>query len=269
MIIGSSRLRAVLIVGAAMFSASCDSGTPSKTHDDIAADSALASDLALANRDTTLVDSIGAYHPADAAERDAGPADSSMVTVVPPTSQATPEPVAPSRKAASVSEPSVRVPPPLVAKPAPKIAAPVTVATPSTPDVAPAEQPARDNAVASAAPTRRGASACNSPVPADQRECVHATLAAVDGRLNRIYRALITETRRQERVAPGGSDPAAVERLRVAQRAWLVYRDTECRRRGRGIEGPLWARPRVKCLGEFAARRANELADNFSRLTAH
>jgi uncharacterized protein YecT (DUF1311 family) len=88
-------------------------------------------------------------------------------------------------------------------------------------------------------------------------------------RLNRIYRALITETRRQEGVRPGGRDPASVERLRVAQRAWLVYRDTECRRRGRGKEGALWARPRVKCLGEFSARRANELADNFSRLTAH
>jgi uncharacterized protein YecT (DUF1311 family) len=87
--------------------------------------------------------------------------------------------------------------------------------------------------------------------------------------LNRIYRALITETRRQEHVAPGGSDPASVERLRLGQRAWLVYRDTECRRRGRGKEGALWARPRVKCLGEFSARRANELADNFSRLTAH
>jgi uncharacterized protein YecT (DUF1311 family) len=86
--------------------------------------------------------------------------------------------------------------------------------------------------------------------------------------MNRIYRALITEMRLQEGTRPGAKDPASVQRLRVAQRAWLVQRDTECRRRGRGREGARWARPRVRCLGNFANQRANELADNFSRLTA-
>ena len=86
--------------------------------------------------------------------------------------------------------------------------------------------------------------------------------------MNRIYRALITEMRLQEKAKPGQNDPASVARLRIAQRAWLAYRDTECRRLGRGKAGVLWARPRVQCLGEFSTRRANELADNFSRLTA-
>jgi uncharacterized protein YecT (DUF1311 family) len=86
--------------------------------------------------------------------------------------------------------------------------------------------------------------------------------------MNRIYRALITEMRLKEKVRAGAKDPASVQRLRVAQRAWLVYRDTECRRRGRRTEGRLWARPRVRCLGQFANRRANELSDDFSRLTA-
>jgi uncharacterized protein YecT (DUF1311 family) len=233
MIIRSSSLRAVLLAGIAVLAASCDSGAPSKTRDDIAADSALASDLALANRDTTLVDSIGAYRPPDAAERDTAKPDAATITVVPPT-------------------PVVKAPPPVVvSKP------PVVVAKPVAPKTI------------AAAPTRTGASACDSPNPADQRECVRAMLAAADGRLNRIYRALITETRRQERVASGGGDPASVERLRVAQREWIVYRDTECRKRGRKKEGALWARPRVKCLAEFSERRANELADNFSRLTSH
>jgi uncharacterized protein YecT (DUF1311 family) len=75
--------------------------------------------------------------------------------------------------------------------------------------------------------------------------------------------------RLKEGVAGGAKDPPSVQRLRVAQRAWLVYRDTECRRRGKGKEGALWARPRARCLGEFSARRANELADQFSRLTAN
>ena len=95
------------------------------------------------------------------------------------------------------------------------------------------------------------------------------TLASTDMRLNRIYRALITEMRRQEKVRPGAKDPPSVERLRVSQLSWAVYRDNECRKRARQRDGALWARPRVKCLGEFSVRRANELADNFSRLTAH
>jgi uncharacterized protein YecT (DUF1311 family) len=271
MIIRSSSLRAVLLTGIAVLTASCDSGTPSKTRDDIAADSALASDLALANRDTTLVDSIGAYRPPDAAERDTGKSDSSMVTVVPPGPNAKAEPrvevkppVVATRPVAAPVKPAVVASTKAVAPAPKKIVAPTSVpAAVTTPAAADA------NKSLAAEPIRRGASACDSPVPADQRECVRATLAAADGRLNRIYRALITETRRQERVAPGGGDPASVERLRVAQREWLVYRDTECRKRGRKKEGALWARPRVRCLAEFSERRANELADNFSRLTAH
>jgi uncharacterized protein YecT (DUF1311 family) len=97
---------------------------------------------------------------------------------------------------------------------------------------------------------------------------VRSRLGAADLRLNRIYRALLTEMRLKEGVRPGQKDPPSVERLRAGQRAWVVARDTECRRRGRDTEGALWARKRVQCLGEFAAKRANELADDFSRLTA-
>ena len=70
MIIGWRRLGAISVAAFGLASVGCDSGAPSKTRDEIAADSALASDLALANRDTLLVDSIGEYRPADAAERD-------------------------------------------------------------------------------------------------------------------------------------------------------------------------------------------------------
>ncbi len=246
MIIGLKPLRALPAIGLIVFGAGCDSGAPPRTRDDIAADSALASDLALANRDTTLVDSIGAYHPADAAERDTG-----MITISPDNPSTTP---------------SVRPAAPPTSRQAPAAMVPPARTTPVEPQPVP---PLPEKPVVAAGPTRNGAAACNSAGLADQQECVRATLPDVDMRLNRIYRALITETRRQEGVAAGARDPASVERLRVAQRAWLVYRDTECRRRGRGIEGPLWAKPRVKCLGEFSLRRANELADNFSRLTTH
>jgi uncharacterized protein YecT (DUF1311 family) len=131
---------------------------------------------------------------------------------------------------------------------------------PATPPVKPVAPPT--------ASRKTSRDPCKSPAQGDQEACVRIRLASADMRLNRIYRALLTEMRRQEGVRPGQKDPPSVDRLRVAQRAWVVNRDTECRRRGRGTEGALWAGPRVNCLGDLAVQRANQLADDFSRLTA-
>jgi uncharacterized protein YecT (DUF1311 family) len=242
------------IIAIAMLIVGCDSGGPSKTADEFAADSALAADLALANRDTLLVDSIGAYREANAAEVDTlastGPGTSPLRDSVELRD------VTPSRPAPAIATPSQPTPPPAAAStpPAPTAAAP---------------KPAAAKPPAKPAPKLSGIRACSSPTNENQSECIRVSIATGDARLNRVYRALITEMRRQEGVPAGAKDPPSVQRLRVAQRAWLVYRDTECRRRGRGKEGALWARPRARCLSEFAARRANELADNFSRLTAN
>lgn len=211
----------------------CNRETQVRTRDEIAADSALAADLALANRDTLLIDSIGQPRPPGIVPADtdlAGSFEGKARTAAP-------------------SPPSVPV-------------------QPSPPRVTPTAGSSTKPSAPRAAPRRSTGDPCNSPAKANQEACVRRGLAATDMRLNRIYRALLTEMRRQEGVRPGQKDPPSVERLRVAQRAWLVNRDTECRRRGRGTEGTLWARPRVQCLGEFAGRRANELADSFSRLTA-
>jgi uncharacterized protein YecT (DUF1311 family) len=234
--------RGMAIMTIAILGLACDSGSPSRTADEFAADSALAADLALANRDTLLVDSIGAYREPDAAEQDTVPAAATVPGAR--DSVAARSAVAPARP-----EPAAAVTP-----------------------VEPRPQPIASKATAkpkAAAPKLSGARACSSPTQENQSECIRVLIAAADTRLNRIYRALITEMRRQEGVPPAAKDPPSVQRLRVAQRAWLVYRDSECRRRGRGKEGKLWARPRARCLGEFSGRRANELADNFSRLTAH
>ena len=218
----------------------CTRESPVRTRDDIAADSALAADLALANRDTLAIDSIGLPSP---------------VTKVPADTDVAGSLEGKARPAAPRPAPAPPPPAPVVA-PAP--APPVVTAPPAAPPSAPR-----------AVPRRRVTNVCNSPARADQEACVHTLLAAVDMRMNRNYRALITEMRRQEGVKPGQKDPASVDRLRVAQRAWVVNRDTECRRRGKGTEGTLWARPRVKCLAEFSTKRANELADNFTRVMSH
>ena len=245
------------IIAIAMLILGCDSGGPSKTADEFAADSALAADLALANRDTLLVDSIGAYREPNAAEVDTlAPGG---VATSPVRDSVELRDAIPAQPAPAVTTPA-RPTPPSVATTTPAATKP---AAPAPAAAKPAEKPAAP------APKLSGVRACNSPTLQNQSECIRVSIATGDARLNRVYRALITEMRRQEKVPPGAKDPPSVQRLRVAQRAWLVYRDTECRRRGRGKEGALWARPRARCLSEFAARRANELADNFSRLTAN
>ena len=222
--------------------AACSSDATERTRDDIAADSALAADLALANRDTMVVDTIGQYRPPTGA-----PADSEL--------------------AGSLEGKTRPVPgqtPPAVTPVAPPAAAPVPAPLPPPPPAAIATKPVAPNP----APRRTTGDPCASPVQADQQACVRIRLASADTRMNRIYRALITEMRRKAGVQPGAKDPPAVASLRSAQRSWLLMRDTECRRRGQGNEGRLWARARVACLGEFSGQRANELADTFSRITA-
>src|SRR5688572_1886185 len=185
MIICRGRMRAIpALIGLAMVSA-CDQGGPSRTPDEIAADSALAADLALANRDTLVVDSIGSYREVDAAERAAGIDTASTEGPVAALPVETETPAAPRSAAAVPAAPPAALPAP-----------------------APAPAPARASAPGKAAPKLiKGSRACSSPLPANQSECVKVTLAATDMRLNRIYRALITEMRRQEKVAPGAKDP--------------------------------------------------------------
>ena len=112
-------------------------------------------------------------------------------------------------------------------------------------------------------------SACDSPAAADQRRCLMSMLDRSDVGLDRTYQSLIAALDRQAGIRAGDPAPAAVSQLRAAQRAWLVYRDTECRRRNRGKEGPLWAPVRARCLGEFSRDREQELAVARARLGGH
>jgi serine/threonine protein kinase/uncharacterized protein YecT (DUF1311 family) len=110
------------------------------------------------------------------------------------------------------------------------------------------------------------AAPCNSPALADQRACLAAHVARSDARLNEVYNEVIAAMRRRANSAPGDPDPPEVQRLRAVQRRWVARRDAECRRRGRGREGPLWATPRARCLEEFSADRAGQLSATLGRL---
>ena len=96
-----------------------------------------------------------------------------------------------------------------------------------------------------------------------------ALLGRNDVALNRTYQALIAQLKREAGVSPRGADPPTVQRLRVAQRSWILTRDAECQRRNRGREGALWAPTRARCIAMLSNKRARELSAELVRLRAN
>jgi uncharacterized protein YecT (DUF1311 family) len=228
---------------AALLLAAC-SRQDSKTaalRDTVAGDSTLARDLRKATADTAALreaaDIATAPSPADSAPAARAPASPTMRTQKPPVR------MAPAPR--TDRTPSIPVNPPVLRGPA------------SGP---PAGAPPAGAAGAAARDAAYPIAACERPEPENQRRCLMAYLARSDAPLDRSYQALIADMNREAGAAAGQPEPDAVQRLRAAQRAWLVYRDTECRQRNRGQEGAIWAPVRAQCLGEFSARRADELA---------
>lgn len=109
---------------------------------------------------------------------------------------------------------------------------------------------------------------CASPARDDQQRCLQGYLAKSDLVLDRYYQALILRLKSEAGSKSGAAEPPAVRRLRDAQRAWLVYRDDECRKRTSAREGPLWAPVRAKCLSEYSSLRARELDDALTKRKA-
>jgi uncharacterized protein YecT (DUF1311 family) len=109
---------------------------------------------------------------------------------------------------------------------------------------------------------------CGSPARDDQQRCLLDYLAKSDALLDRYYQALILHLKSEAGTTSRAGEPPSVQRLRTAQRAWLVYRDDECRKRTRPREGPLWAPVRAQCLAAYSAVRAQEFKDALARRKA-
>jgi uncharacterized protein YecT (DUF1311 family) len=126
------------------------------------------------------------------------------------------------------------------------------------------------DALPTAAPSAEGyiGPSCASPTRSDQQRCLTEYLTKSDALLDRYYQALILRLESEAGATSRSTEPASVRRLRTAQRAWLVYRDDECRKRTRAREGPLWAPVRAQCLAGYSAVRAQELRDALARRKA-
>jgi len=126
------------------------------------------------------------------------------------------------------------------------------------------------NAADTTAPSAEGyiGPSCASPARDDQQRCLLGYLAKSDASLDRSYQALISRLKVEAGTKASAPEPLPVQRLRNSQRAWLAYRDDECRKRSADREGPLWAPVRAKCLAEYSALRSRELEDALAKRKA-
>jgi uncharacterized protein YecT (DUF1311 family) len=256
-----------LAVALAVLGAACSEDTKEQSPGEVLArDSSLASDLKQADTSAfaEAADVAMAFNPDSAmpaptkpavpmrVDRSAGTtpaASGTPATAATPTPAPTPTAVPPVERARMRPVPATIHPEPIP-----------TRRLPATRDGGSSATTILEKVPGAALPPVSSAAPCASPSTPDQRRCLMMHLAQSDVALDRTYQALIAELKRKEGTPPGAKEPESVHQLRVAQRAWLVYRDTECRQRNRGKEGPLWAPVRAACLAEFSGAREEELA---------
>lgn len=251
-----------LTMAAATLAVAACSGKKDDAKAALSRDTALAADLREAG-DTAALNEAADVSMRDIPDSTLPMPPSRTMTTHPGTTPATPAPRSPAPRTPSPASPAESPASPAVPMRRPTTPHPTPIPV-TPPDVRPSPAPAlprpTDASASSASAGDYPTPACASPAMADQRACLIAYLARSDVTLDRNYQAEIRRRRAEAGTPPGAPDPESVQRLRSAQRAWLVYRDTECRNRNRGLEGPLWAPVRARCLGEFSQARAAELA---------
>ena len=250
-----------LTVALAVLGAACGEDTKEQSPGEVLArDSSLASDLKQADTSAfaEAADVAMAFNPDSAMPAPAKPAVPMRVDrrgATAPAPAAAPAPTPTATEATPVERAPMR--------PAPATIHPDPIPTRRLPTAREAGSSATtilEKVPGAALPPVASDAPCASPATTDQRRCLMMHLARSDVGLDRTYQALIAELKRKEGTPSGDREPESVHQLRVAQRAWLVYRDTECRQRNLGKEGPLWAPVRAACLAEFSGAREEELA---------
>ncbi|WP_274425637.1 lysozyme inhibitor LprI family protein [Chelativorans sp. YIM 93263] len=84
-------------------------------------------------------------------------------------------------------------------------------------------------------------------------ECAYDAYNTADERLNAEYKAVMKRL---------GDDDATKSSLIAAQRAWIAYRDAECKFQASGVEGgSIYPTIRAFCLRQLTDARTQDLED--------
>lgn len=97
----------------------------------------------------------------------------------------------------------------------------------------------------------------NAMTQADIDACAAATAHDAEAAMNRAAALLMDELKARDRASRSRNGE---ERLIAAQRAWIAFRDAECRLAGlQAIDGSLESVLVAQCLSTMNGRRADEL----------
>jgi len=105
-----------------------------------------------------------------------------------------------------------------------------------------------------AAPARADDADCKNPMnQSEMNICSLQDYEAADAKLNAAYRGLMKKL---------GDDSAAQDKLKIAQRAWIAFRDSECDFEGHSAEGGSMQPMLVNgCMARLTEQRTKDLAD--------
>ena len=92
--------------------------------------------------------------------------------------------------------------------------------------------------------------------------CAGAAYKEADEVMNAIYAELLKQAQALDQAATIQSTDKAADRLRKAQRAWLVWRDAECPLRSmRNLGGTIERIAIPNCLAALTSQRSEQLAE--------
>jgi uncharacterized protein YecT (DUF1311 family) len=99
----------------------------------------------------------------------------------------------------------------------------------------------------------------NTSVQMEMNFCAEQDWEAADAELNRVYTSVMAEMKAMDQTLPPELQGAA-QTLRDAQRAWITFRDANCRLAGYPMRGGS-AEPLLiyGCLGQMTLDRSAEL----------
>ena len=103
-----------------------------------------------------------------------------------------------------------------------------------------------------AAPARADDTGCkNSMAQSEMSICANQDYKAADARLNTAYRALMRKL---------AGDSVAQHKLKVAQRAWIGFRDSQCDFEGHSAEGGSMQPMLISgCMARLTKQRTKDL----------
>jgi uncharacterized protein YecT (DUF1311 family) len=104
----------------------------------------------------------------------------------------------------------------------------------------------------------------NATTTIEMNACAGRTYKAADRELNRTFERAVANARDSDRNVQG-SDYSYEEALRTAQRAWIAFRDADCKQPPPPLSGSIATMEELDCLTQRTLQRTKELGQRLEQ----